>query len=616
MRYKIFLLPVLTALISLPSCEKFFEPGQELEITEDKLFDDWYEYRATEMGMYGLQQTLVEQMVVLGELRGDLLTITQNADADLVDIYNFTFTKNNKYASPTNFFKLISACNNFIRILKKEHPEVMDPESPVTNYDKLYGEALCMRAWAYFNAVRIYGKVPFIDDSPSLVTVEEIEKYINTPGTYIDSVYISYGKEGYYNDTLYNYPITLEKNLYDQDLIIDVFTNQLEKEVKAVGVIHYINNNDISWELTIWNTYAMDALLGVMYLTKGDYARAAEHLNSIIINNTDNLRYQLDNSFAYMNWQNIFTNIDGREHIYTIWFNKTYFQQNQLQELFEPWTPHHYMLKPTRWAITNWETVWRNQIISEDEVNPLRTRMIFPGIPSDFYRGYGSSYLYLRNGVPLNEMDYINMLFLRAEEDYRNSRAIMEDVDTIVYKYSINKNRYDQDANFLVYRAAGIHLYLAEIYTWWVFDRGPGPSTFTLNAVNMVNDGTNYSPSSARQQMGVRGRVGLGSGYDAIRVGNINYIHNPFTNEITGYTDLTGNFPAKQLMLEDLILDEKARELAFEGERFYDLMRAAKRRNDPAYLAKRVAAKYPADKYNQIYNYLMDPQNWYINFFE
>ena len=179
---------VLAPLMLFSSCEEFFSPEQELNITEDKLYDDWYEYRSIEMGIYGLQQKLVEQLLVLGELRGDLLEITEYADADLVEVYNFNISKTNKYASPENFFKLISACNNFIRILEREHPEVLDPELAVNNYDKLYGEALCMRAWAYFNAVRIYGKVPFIHES--LATIEEIEEYINSPGTYIDSVYI------------------------------------------------------------------------------------------------------------------------------------------------------------------------------------------------------------------------------------------------------------------------------------------------------------------------------------------------------------------------------------------------------------------------------------------
>ena len=43
--------------------------------------------------------------------------------------------------------------------------------------------------------------------------------------------------------------------------------------------------------------------------------------------------------------------------------------------------------------------------------------------------------------------------------------------------------------------------------------------------------------------------------------------------------------------VEDLIVDEEALELAFEGTRFFDLMRVAHRRNDPMYLANRLAKR-------------------------
>jgi hypothetical protein len=59
-------------------------------------------------------------------------------------------------------------------------------------------------------------------------------------------------------------------------------------------------------------------------------------------------------------------------------------------------------------------------------------------------------------------------------------------------------------------------------------------------------------------------------------------------------------------------MDERARELAFEGERFYDLIRIAKRRNDPSYLANKVAAKFKGEKAEQIRQYLMNEENWYI----
>ena len=605
---------ILTPVFFLSSCKDFLNPDQELNITEDQLLDDWYEYRSVAMGMYGLQQDLVEQLLILGELRGDLLTITPNADPDMVEIYNFQISKENKYASPANFFKLIAASNNFIRLLEKERPEVTDKQSQVTNYDRLYGEALCMRAWAYFNAARIYGKVPFIHES--LVTIDEINQYVNSPGTYIDSVHIVYSTDGYYNDTIYNKDIALDKQFLSLDLVLDYFTNELENKVKAVGVNHYIDNNDQTWEVTIWNTWAYHALLGSMYLTSGDYVKAASHLESIVYNSTENRRYQLDEAFSNTNWRNIFGNIDVREHIFAIWFDKANFQQNNFQSFFEPLAPHKYMLKPTRAAVLLWEAIFDNYTINEDSNNPWRSRIGNPGMPGDFNRGYGVSYAYIKDEMVLPENSVRTMLLLKREEDMRTAEIFTADHDTVVWKYSINKDRYAQDANFIIYRAAGIHLYLSEIYTWWAYLQGDLVRTFTTNALNIVNNGAQYSVLSSRPQLGVRGRVGFGGTVDGIKVGNINYIHHPYTNEIVSYLDYSGVLYPKQLYLEEQIMDERAREMAFEGERFYDLMRVAKRRNDPAYLASKVSAKYPEGQREQIYNYLLNVENWYIPYFE
>lgn len=608
---------IVSFIVFLTSCQDFFDPEQEIDITKDELFNDWYEYRSVAMGMYALQQQLVEQLIVLGELRGDLLTVTPNADADLMEIYNFSISKTNKYASPTNFFKLISACNNLIAVLEREHPEVLDPKSEITNYDRLYGEALCMRAWAYFTAVKIYGRVPFIHSS--LATLEEIEAYVNSPGTYIDSVHVVFSRDGYYNnDTIYNKEIVLEKKLYDTPMIIDYFTNELENKIKAVGVKHDIDNPDDTWEVTIWNQWAMHALLGTMYLTDGDLQKAAFHFEFITKNPGETERYQLTDDLAFLRWRTIFQEININEHIYTIWFDKEYFQQNQLQNLFLPLPPYKYMLKPTKAAVHKWETTWMRQDILINTANPSLTR-INPnqrGIPGDLYRGFGTSYIYLRNaGGMFTTPDISFMLEMKSKHDTRTVDNIMEGMDTVVFKYYTGQ--FQDDARFIVYRAGSIHLYLAEIYTYMIFNDNGTIKTNTGYARGILNDGyLYYGIQQNRLQLGVRGRVGLGSGDDQITLDNIQYFHDPFTNEITGYVDVSNNFTRKQQIFEEGILEERARELAFEGERFYDLMRIAKRRNDPSFLASRVAEKYPAGKREQIYNYLLDENNWYIHMFD
>jgi starch-binding outer membrane protein, SusD/RagB family len=605
----VFLLLVFFGIFSI-SCEKFFDPDQELIIRSDNFHKDWSEYRSAEMGLYSLQQQLVDQIVILGELRGDLLEITENAERDLIDIYNFEIGSNNKFTSPINFYRLISASNKLLAKLEKDHPEVLDKSEPVNLYDRLYGEVLCMRAWAYFNAVRIYGKIPYIGTYSS--SIEDINEYVNTSRIIIVPEEIIYGIDGYNNDTIYNDTILLENSWLDLPAVVDTFTNQLKSKVKAVGVIHNMDNADLTWDVSVWNNYAMQSLLGQMYLFDGNYGEAVKHFNSIMYNydsETNNIKFGLDDRFRRGQWSNIFTGLDGYEHIYTLWFNKSFQQQNSLQKLFSPEVPNTYMLKPSHVAIQNWETIWDGMKLQKNTTNPNLTELSEPGLPGDFFRGYGVSYGYMRSGLMMTSEEVRNMLYLKSIRNEKEVDRIMADVDTIVQKYSIGKTSFDHDANFIIYRAAGIHLYFAEIYCRWLFNQQGTINTDINRSLNVLNNGT-YNNDG--RQLGVRGRVGFGDGDDAVKIDNIIYQHDPLTNEITGYINLTDKLAEKQDYLEDQIITERARELAFEGERFYDLMRIAKKRGDNSYLANKVAAKFSGEKAEQIRMKLMDETNWYI----
>ena len=66
-------------------------------------------------------------------------------------------------------------------------------------------------------------------------------------------------------------------------------------------------------------------------------------------------------------------------------------------------------------------------------------------------------------------------------------------------------------------------------------------------------------------------------------------------------------------------MDERARELAFEGERFYDYARMARRRekagtNGIEWLANKISESRPANERAAIKAHLMNENNWYLPF--
>ena len=213
-----------------------------------------------------------------------------------------------------------------------------------------------------------------------------------------------------------------------------------------------------------------------------------------------------------------------------------------------------------------------------------------------FYIGFSSKYDQTNklqdwtasvNGTyQVKPSDWITGQLNSVEDPYRGmgiSIKTESDDNIIINKYNISRAAGIGDAGLIVNRAARIHLLLAECYN---------RLGETDSALMMINKGIDLG--SGYRTLGVRGRVSLPAITPADTIVD---------------EDLT-------VWVENLILDEMGRELAFEGNRWYDLVRIATRENDPSVLADRVAQKFPVDKQEAIREKFMDPENWYLPLFE
>ena len=106
----------------------------------------------------------------------------------------------------------------------------------------------------------------------------------------------------------------------------------------------------------------------------------------------------------------------------------------------------------------------------------------------------------------------------------------------------------------------------------------------------------------------------LGEGSDALK--ELNRLRNRVDFPEIDEDEMPSDPEQAIIWTEDLIIDELAYETGFEGQRWFDLMRVAKRRDDPSYLADKIAQKYPEESREKIRTRLMDKTYWYIPVFE
>lgn len=140
-----------------------FDEGESLTSPNDSLY--------SAMGILSQMQKIGERYVLFGELRGDLVTVTSDASYSMQEIAEFNVNADNAYRSRLDFYSIINNCNYALRRIDTEATG-----KPVEALQREAAAILAMRDWTYLQMGLAFGSVKFITE-PILSLEESLASY-------------------------------------------------------------------------------------------------------------------------------------------------------------------------------------------------------------------------------------------------------------------------------------------------------------------------------------------------------------------------------------------------------------------------------------------------------
>ena len=159
MKHKNILLTVgvmLMAIMSFSACEDMLTVD-----TGDKLYENANDTLYSYLGIMKCVQNIAERQVILNEVRGDLVNSTEYVTDTLHAISNFEDPADGTCSmlNISDYYAVINNCNLYIANADtskvKSNIKYMMPE---------YAQVQAVRAWTYLQLVNLYGEVPFISE--------------------------------------------------------------------------------------------------------------------------------------------------------------------------------------------------------------------------------------------------------------------------------------------------------------------------------------------------------------------------------------------------------------------------------------------------------------------
>lgn len=580
-----FYITLLTLLFTLNSCSDFFDQDSTYIIDAEK--DHLNNATDTIYSLTGILnkvQAIADRTILLGEARGDLMTVTDATPADLRAVANFTIGDDNMYNNPLDYYAIINNCNYFIA---KADIELKNNRNQFI-FKKEYAEVKAIRAWTYLQLVTTYGRVPFVTEP--IMTKEESER---------------------------SYP------MYDIKQVCNYFINEdnlqdlVEDEMPDYGIIKSLPSKNFLFPVRL--------VLADLYLWAENYYEAAKYYHDFIINRNGKSGIYPTTTYS-VRWLD--TDWDGYNYSWESYTFRSSVEESTASDN-ELITMIPMDSIPSEGHYSQLRNIFNSTTQNDYKVSLVPSNKIINLSESQVYCYNDQGNVTYATTTKVKEMTGDLRLSQAWETEKNVSKSTGGTYDyQYIYKY--------QTKHVHVYRRTLVYLRLAEAlnragyprYAFQILSSGvntevlqdsiiphyradslkimedfnfPGTRLSSISSAYVANSSPYRDGIIEVNTIGIHSR---GSGFTPAN----EYYQMPYNPNIT---DPAEQIAWQQDKVEEMIIDEEALEFAFEGYRFYDLLRVALRRNDPAWLEKKIQGRN-GNAPSGVSVDLKDQNNWFL----
>ena len=545
----------------LTSCSDLLDTKSDMiEFAEDNKLNSAQDTLSSMLGVIRGIQTIAERTIILGDVRSDQLTPTEYASTAIQQLASFQVDAENPYNKVSDYYAIINSCNYFI-----ENADLNLVRLGKNVFEKEFAAVKAYRAWTYLQLAKNYGEVPLI--TRPLLTEADASNEMNKSYTDINGIC--------------NYFIDDIKPYVDTQL------------PQSLGSIYYIPVRVLLGELCLWaGRYQESAQYLHEFLTMknkpvttGKKGKSVSGLE--LYDNGQRMRasFSADFGSAILNSSEILNVVYMESSDY-------YGIKNNLSTVYESVVANNYYAevvpsKALKQLSYDQDYVYLLEVSQTEKDTVYLTKEWNTELHNGDLRLYGT-YSYRKENVDANSplsSDRSTVLKLQT------SAIPMYRVQQVYLMYAEALNRLGCPEAALCVLKYGLRNQNIERY---VSEKEREKAGELLNFDDEIFTKDNTQGVHAR-------------GCGDVDCDN-NYCVPQPKESLASYED-TVQYQIP--LVEQMIVDEYGLEFVYEGKRFYDLMRVALRRNDPAYLADAIA-KRSGKLDDGLRSRLMDKKNWYL----